>query len=60
MGGSRAQVDVFDMKGASVAKTALRAVDGRNTVSIAVPRRGLYMVRVSVAGQVALRRVLFK
>ena len=60
VGGSRARVDVFDMKGASVAGTAFKAANGRNTVSLTVPRRGLYMVRVAVAGQVALRRVLFR
>ena len=60
MGGSRARVDVFDMRGVSVASTAFKAADGRNTVSLTVPRRGLYMVRVAVAGQVALRRVLFR
>lgn len=60
MGGARARVGVYDMKGTAVAGTAFQAVDGSNTLSLTLPRRGLYMVRVAVAGQVAVRRVLFR
>ena len=60
LGGAKARVDVFDTKGSVVASASLRAVDGVNAVPLEMPRRGLYTVRVAVAGQVAVRRVLFR
>ena len=60
LGGSKARVDVFDMKGSVVASTSLLAVEGRNMLTIDVPRRGLYMVRVAVAGLVDMRRVMLR
>lgn len=60
LGGAKARVDVFDTKGSVIASASLRAVDGVNAVPLEMPRRGLYTVRVAVAGQVAVRRVLFR
>jgi len=60
MGGAKARVDVFDTKGSVVASTSLRSVDGTNMLSLEMPRRGLYTVRVAVAGKVATRRVLLR
>lgn len=60
MDGSGARVDVFDTKGTVVASASLRAIEGKNAVSLEMPRRGLYAVRVSVAGQVSVQRALLK
>lgn len=60
LGGAKARVDVFDTKGSVIASASLRAVDGVNAVPLEMPRRGLYTVRVAVAGQVAVQRVLFR
>jgi len=60
MAGAKARVDVFDTKGAVVASTNLRATEGKNAISLEMPRRGLYAVRVAVAGAAAVQRVLFK
>ena len=60
MDGAKARVDVFDMKGSVVASTSLRAADGTNVLSLEMPRRGLYTVRVAVAGSVATRRILLR
>ena len=60
MDGSGARVDVFDTKGTLVASTSLRATEGKNMVSLESPRRGIYAVRVAVAGQVSVQKVLLK
>ena len=60
MAGAKARVDVFDTKGGIVASNSLRAVDGVNMLSLEIPRRGLYAVRVAVAGQVSVRKVLVR
>ena len=60
MDGAKARVDVFDMKGSVVASASQRCVDGINAFSLEMPRRGLYTVRVAVAGSVATRRILLR
>ena len=60
MGGAKARIDVFDTKGSVVTSESLRAVDGTNKRSLEMPRRGLYTVRVAVAGHAAVKRVLFR
>ena len=60
MDGAKARVDVFDMKGSVVASASQRCVDGTNAFSLEIPHRGLYTVRVVVAGQAAMQRVLLR
>ncbi len=60
MDGAKARVDVFDMKGSVVASASQRCVDGTNAFSLEIPHRGLYTVRVAVAGQAAMQRVLLR
>ena len=60
MGGAKARVDVFDTKGSAVASTSFRSTDGTNAISLEIPHRGLYTVRVVVAGHAATRRVLLR
>jgi hypothetical protein len=60
LNGAKSRVDVVDMRGGVVATANFRAVEGTNMLSLDIPRRGLYAVRVAVGKQVAVQKVLLK
>ena len=60
LNGAKSRVDVVDLRGSVVATANFKAVEGTNMLSLDIPRRGLYAVRVAVGKQVAVQKVLLK
>ena len=58
--GSRAYVEILDMKGKVLSSASGTAVSGSNTMTLQAPKSGLYMVRVRVGGKQAAGSVAIK
>ena len=60
LAGSRAYVEILDMKGKVLSSASGTAVSGSNTMTLQAPKSGLYMVRVRVGGKQAAGSVAIK
>jgi hypothetical protein len=60
LAGSAVQVDLIDLKGHVAAKASGKAQIGTNTLSLDVPKTGVYMLRVRAGSQVQTGRIMVK
>ena len=60
LAGTRLNLDLVDMQGHLVRTVSARATEGLNTVQMALPRSGVYVLRARVGGQAKTGKVLVK
>ena len=60
LAGTRLSLDLVDMQGHLVRTVSARATEGLNTVQMALPRSGVYVLRARAGGQAKTGKVLVK
>ena len=60
LAGTRLSLDLVDMQGHLVRTVSARATEGLNTLQMALPRSGVYVLRARAGGQAKTGKVLVK